>query len=345
MSDYSVSIVVPIFNTSQYLHQCISSVLQQTLSSVEIILVNDGSTDNSLEICEQYQKENSDKIKIINKENGGLTSAWKAGCMAASAEYIGFVDSDDTIVPNMFEKLYMRARKDGADIVCCGLLHVYEEESHKSWMEEPLYKEDYYEVSGNPDKFYSILINDGSFMGRGIQACRYTKLVKRELVIEQMPLCSNQISIGEDLQFTLCMFSAAEKISIVHDFYPYIYRTNSDSMTMKYDPDYLNKIILLKENLLRISEHYKRYDFYTQIINDFICLTILHIKGCIYKRPGLKYAEYIRDIDTIRSDPNVEEALKNYRMKRLNVSEKLFIFWLKYRFYHLIVLSIKIYFR
>lgn len=113
-----ISIIVPVYNVEQYLRDCIDSILNQTFKDFELILVNDGSTDNSLEICKRY-KDIDDRICIIDKKNGGLSSARNAGLDIAKGEYIGFVDSDDYIHPQMYELLYNQIIKNKADISMC----------------------------------------------------------------------------------------------------------------------------------------------------------------------------------------------------------------------------------
>ena len=119
MKEPLISIIVPIYNMQDYLEKCVKSIQQQTYKNIEIILVNDGSTDSSKEICEKLKNEDS-RIKIINKDNGGLSSAKNAGINAATGDYIGFVDSDDHIEKNMYEFLYNLIIRNDADISICG---------------------------------------------------------------------------------------------------------------------------------------------------------------------------------------------------------------------------------
>ena len=112
-----VSVIIPIYNTEKYLRKCLDSVCNQTLSDIEIICVNDCSTDNSLEILEEYASKDN-RIKLIDfKENKGAAVARNAGIDEAKGEYIGFVDSDDFIDLDFYEKLYNKAVKSGADCV------------------------------------------------------------------------------------------------------------------------------------------------------------------------------------------------------------------------------------
>ncbi|MDD4036128.1 MAG: glycosyltransferase [Bacilli bacterium] len=121
---FKISIIIPVYNTEQYLKKCIESILNQTIDGIEVIIVNDGSTDNSLDIINKYQKKYNN-IVVINQPNSGQGSARNAALDIARGEYIGFVDSDDWVNPEMYEKLYKRAKDDGSDIVVCDFVNVY----------------------------------------------------------------------------------------------------------------------------------------------------------------------------------------------------------------------------
>ena len=107
MNNIKVSVIVPVYNCEKYLKKCLDSLVNQTLKDIEIICVNDGSTDNSGRILEEYTDS---RIKIITKENGGLSSARNAGIAVAKGEYLGFVDSDDWVDLDFYEKLYNTAK-------------------------------------------------------------------------------------------------------------------------------------------------------------------------------------------------------------------------------------------
>lgn len=124
-----VSIVVPVYNVENYLNECMNSIVDQTLKEIEIICVNDGSTDNSAAILEEYARKDS-RIKVIHKENGGYGSAINVGMEAAAGEYIGIVDSDDKILPEMYERLYAVAKESDLDVV---------KSDHYMWCGEKLY--------------------------------------------------------------------------------------------------------------------------------------------------------------------------------------------------------------
>jgi len=115
-----ISVIIPVYNVENYLEKCLLSVMWQTFNDIEIICVNDGSTDNSRIILEKYQKRDS-RIKIIDKENGGLSSARNAGMKVATGEFYSFIDSDDWIENTMLEKLYNNITSLNTDISICAV--------------------------------------------------------------------------------------------------------------------------------------------------------------------------------------------------------------------------------
>lgn len=129
METPKISVIVPVYNTRPYLEQCLDSILTQTLTDIEIICVNDGSQDDSQSILERYIAADP-RVRVMKKENGGLSSARNAGMGLARGDYIAFVDSDDFIAPNMMEALYTRAEETGADITI-GDLFLYDHRSGK----------------------------------------------------------------------------------------------------------------------------------------------------------------------------------------------------------------------
>ena len=124
MEKPKVSIIVPIYNAEEELRKSVDSILAQTEKNIEIILIDDGSKDQSLKICEQYAEMDS-RIRVIHQENAGVSSARNKGILAAMGEYLGFVDSDDWIESDMYEALLTEARRTEADVVMCDVTTVY----------------------------------------------------------------------------------------------------------------------------------------------------------------------------------------------------------------------------
>lgn len=119
-----ISVIVPVFNVEPYLHQCVDSIVKQTYRDIEIILIDDGSSDKSGEICDAYEKRDH-RVRVFHTDNRGLSAARNLGIQEAKGEYIAFVDSDDWIETSMYELLYKRIQESGADISVCGVWYEY----------------------------------------------------------------------------------------------------------------------------------------------------------------------------------------------------------------------------
>ena len=122
-----VSIIVPVYNVEKYLRKCLNSLVNQTLTDIEVILVNDGSKDKSQEIINEFKEKYPEKIKAFETVNGGAAKARNYALEHVTGEYIGFVDSDDYVEEDMYEKLYNKAIEENAEIVCCNYYRVQEE--------------------------------------------------------------------------------------------------------------------------------------------------------------------------------------------------------------------------
>jgi glycosyltransferase involved in cell wall biosynthesis len=327
-----VSIIVPVYNVEKYLKRCITSIQKQTMAELEIILVDDGATDASGEMCDEFAKSDS-RIHVIHNENGGLTSAWKAGVIKATGKFVGFVDSDDWIDADMFETLYMKAEETDADLTICGLVYEFEDGVTQTKTESSKLIGKVYERKDIETQIYPSLMSDGSFFGRTIQPARVTKLYKRQILMDNMKYCSDLVSIGEDLQITFPVLCDANKVCMIENYYPYHYWINEKSMTGKHDENYVGKIAETMNQLLNISVQKNVYDFSTQITNDFLCLTILGIKNEVMKNYRAGFWTVIRNLKRIFNMPEVREAIEAYEMPKLSMAEKIYINLIRYRLY------------
>lgn len=327
-----VSIVVPVYNVEKYLERCVTSIQRQTMTELEIILVDDGATDTSGRMCDALAKSDS-RIQVIHKENGGLTSAWKAGVQQASGKFVGFVDSDDWIDPDMFENLYKKAEETDSDLTICGLVYEFEDGVTESKTESSKLLGKLYERKDIEAEIYPTLLSDGSFFGRTIQPARVTKLYKRQIVVDNMKHCSDLVSIGEDLQITFPVLCDANRVCMIENYYPYHYWINEKSMTGKHDENYVGKIAETMNQLLNISVQKNIYDFSTQIINDFLCLTILGIKNEIMRNYKSGFRAVIKNLKRIFNMPEVREAIAIYDMPGLSLAERIYIKLIRYRLY------------
>jgi len=220
-----ISIIVPIYNIERYLPICLNSIISQTYTNLEIILVDDGSTDNCGELCDRYAKQDN-RIQVIHKENGGLVSARKAGMQAATGLFIAYVDGDDWIEPDMYECMYHRMITENVDIVMCGR---YEDVGNAV-------KEVYHDIDeGKYGKqeliqdIYPRMIVGDSFFEWCIFPGVWDKLFRRECIESFQMAVDERIVMGED---AACVYPAllhADSIYVVHECL-YHYRQSTSSM-------------------------------------------------------------------------------------------------------------------
>lgn len=165
-----ISIIVPVYKVEKYLEKCVDSILAQTFTDFELILVDDGSPDRSGAMCDEYAQKDS-RVRVIHKENGGLSSARNAGIDVAKGRYLGFVDSDDYIAADMYELLYQEITQSQADLAICGIYDVYEGKP-------PKIKKKIHEVVSPEEALLLIL------QGNIISVHAYNKLYKKNLFDE-----------------------------------------------------------------------------------------------------------------------------------------------------------------
>lgn len=241
-----VSVIVPIYNAEKYLHICIQSILEQTLKDIEVILVNDGSTDNSSKIAEQFSR-NDDRIVFINISNQGASNARNIGIKEARGEYIGFVDSDDWIESTMFEELYISGSLHNCDIVICDHEFKYSKNGVKRG----------YEVSQNTlldrNKIEDEILS-GIITGNFNTTC-WDKIYKRELLIDNK-IYFKQLPKFEDLIFLMNVFSYAKRTFYIPRKL-YNYRVVEGSLSNKYYNNYLDLILNVHQEKLKYIKKWK----------------------------------------------------------------------------------------
>ncbi len=231
-----VSILVPVYNVSKYLRQCLDSLVNQTLSDIEIICVNDGSTDESGKILQEYAAVDS-RIVVVNKANGGLPSARNAGLDVARGKYVGFVDGDDYVDSDMYRKMYNAAIANHADIVVCGGHLFPKEEKASQWLKDVLSPRDITYRAGGEEALYS---------ERGAKPFLWRDLIKKQLIDEHNFRLDESIVVGEDQAFQFKVFPAAKRVTFISDKL-YYYRYSRPESIMN-EPQY-------KDYGARISKH------------------------------------------------------------------------------------------
>ena len=244
-----LSVIVPIYKVEPYLRRCIDSICCQTLPEIEIILVDDGSPDNCGKICDEYAAHDP-RIRVIHKENGGLSSARNAGIAIAQADIIGFVDSDDWIEPDMFSMLYQNLIKEDADIAVCGYY------AHKCGQ---------IQVKGNAEHFSQAngeaIQSIYQLSGSGLVV--WNKLFRKHLFDDiRFP----EGRIFEDVFVTVRLIDTAKKV--VFDLQPkYHYMIRNDSLSKQF----------------RLPGSYDLIDSYLDNYN-YVCKKHPNLSGLVWKR-------------------------------------------------------------
>lgn len=239
-----LSVIIPVYNRMEYIDKCVESVMNQTYKNIEIILVDDGSTDGSGEICDGYAKKDV-RITVVHQKNGGQMSARKSGVEKAGGEVATFVDSDDWIEPDMYERM-MAAYMDGKpDMVTSGLIFEYGE-----WKNICLdgIEAGVYERDAIRHEIFPRLIHDKKTRRQGITASLCNKLLKVSMLKKIMDTADTQLTLGEDGAIVYVFTGQADKISILHNVW-YHYIQHGDSMIHTYDIGSFEKIYRLKNSL------------------------------------------------------------------------------------------------
>ncbi|MFJ7728150.1 glycosyltransferase [Neobacillus sp. NPDC097160] len=285
-----VSIIVPVYNVEAYLERCITSLFNQTLQDIEIILVNDGSNDKCGEICEKFAKEDS-RIKVIHKLNEGLSSARNSGLNNANGTYIGFIDADDWVEKQMFEVLVNNATTHNSDIVVCNYRSAYCFEKPQNSKACLTLDDGLIDVSKIGLSRYIL----DFFLPFKHAYCVWNKLYKHDLIKRHnIRFEPNQDIYAEDLLFNLYYFCHTRLISTTPEvFVNYFKRSNSLS-------SFPNALLSRLTKLVKRFENYANNNNF----NDVVRITIPSI-FCEQVLSSLDYFYHSKDIDY------VEKCLKD----------------------------------
>lgn len=273
MNQAKISVIIPIYNVEKYLYKSIESVINQTYKNLEIILIDDGSIDNSSQICDEWKKKDN-RIKVIHKENGGVSSARNLGLEKATGSYIAFLDPDDYIEATMYEKLYNSILKNNSNLAMCGFKFVYENNHNEKIVNEinlPKIVE---------NNIYPYLLNIGyiekenQLHTQNIMGCVWRALFSKELLNN---LYFEKLAVCEDLAFIIDVFDRKPKVSIVNEpLYSYLQRNNSyvhsyNEQKIKQRINAYKTIIPKIENKVN-TDNINAYKFhiYASIINELL---------------------------------------------------------------------------
>lgn len=296
-----LSVIVPIYNSQKYLCECIESILRQEYDNLEIILVNDGSTDNSYEICKRYE-ENDKRIKVIDQNNRGIMLARLSGFRVSRGEYIGFVDSDDWIASDMYKKLMDVAEEKDCDIVSMGYTLVRGGELRQ---EDDATIFGLFEKGKNMNIVLSNMMYDKGRKRRGVHPALWSKVFRRTLLqtIYDNFKVHERITMGEDAAIFYPCCLKAKSVFIMKE-YQYYYRIHSESTCRTMNINTFYEIHAFYRHMTNILlEFDQRYDLLKQLkqyVWSFVDSGLrqvfdIHIEG-VYIFP---YARIERNADIV----------------------------------------------
>ena len=317
------SVIVPVYNVEEYLPACVESVLNQTFSDFELILVDDGSPDRCGEICDIYKKKDS-RIKVIHKQNGGLSSARKAGIQVAEGDYVFNLDSDDLIENDTLEYAYNKIIATNCEIVAFSYRWVQKGKTvnvTNDGIDEGLY-----EGADIKKHIYPRLLMDKNM--NHISYYLSGKAVKRELLTPHQLNVSDKISLGEDLCCVIPCYLNAKSV-YVSKKEAYLYTVRADSLSKEFKT---KQIYLIEDVINEISKNdtEKIVDFEKQLCrySCFMCFAIL---------ASAAEGNYFKSIGAIKK--SIKNSLHSEKIKcaefeNISVKSKITIFLMKKNCYH-----------
>lgn len=291
-----ISVIVPVYNAQAYLRECVDSILSQTYQHIEVILVDDASTDDSGRICDDYG-EQDERVRVVHKENGGPGSACVAGMKAASGDYYMFVDSDDYVEPDTLSGMAAHLTRQEGEIVCCNHL---QEKQKKT---EPVYS----------------AIAPGVYQGDKLEREIKQRLVGRQQRIlpmsRCMKLCSKSVFEGNEKYYDYrvrfaedsnMMYPAmlnSTRIVVMEDALYYHYRYVESSMIHRYDKGIYDSLQRVIACMMRVAID-KQVPGGEQAVNRECCYMLLYVMKNELRNPDSGYRKRIREI--FGSDENRE---------------------------------------
>jgi len=320
-----VSVIVPVYNAEKYLAECIESILCQDYPSVEVVLVNDGSSDGSLSVCRRYECE---RVVVVDKPNGGVSSARNVGLLSATGSLLAFVDSDDRLTPDSISLLADALDRSGADLACGSLSLDYGGRlvPHPLRLGAGEYE---------PEELLGRFIDDGTMSGFMLgSVC--ASLYKKEIVDRFGIRFSERIRLNEDGLFNLEYVLRAKKVAVIPDFI-YNYRQYGGSSSKKTGDLYrLN--LEIKRHICSLACDGVRYDFGGQLQAREVVIALWEI---INLPVGTGIAEGRRFIAKCIARAEVREGLKHLDFSRMPRYKQLYAVLIRWRMSLALCLLIK----
>ncbi len=286
-----LSVIIPVYNVEKYLKECIDSVLNQSYKDIEIILIDDGSTDSSGTICDYYAQRDT-RVRVLHKKNEGLVRARKSGVELVNSPYVTYVDSDDWIDSDMYETMMNEMLRTNADMACCAIT---KETSAGSFVLKNEIPSGYYDG----DKLNIVkgkALYSGEYFKNGLFPAVWNKIYRLELLKSNQMRVNDVLRMGEDAMCTYSMLFDCSSVLIMNEIAPYHYRRMDATMSNSYDKHYFERIVVLMQELHEVFGKKSSYLIQRQL--EFYQLYLI--------------AMGIRQEFSLKRD-GIREGLKKYR--------------------------------
>ena len=316
-----VSVIVPVYNAEKYLAECVDSILAQSLRDIEVILVDDGSTDASPALCDAYM-EKDHRVRVIHKANGRAASARNAGLKIAQGEYVAFVDSDDWIAPDMYEKMLAA----GADVCLCDYVRFRGEQEFP--FTQPNIREGYYDKEQIRTEVYPHLVMDG--VEYPVTISNWVMLTKRALIVENELSYREDIWISEDAPFGSEVLYCANSFAYLKGQRFYHYRTTEGSASKTYKPWWWASSLKINEETESFFGNCADYDFTQQIKSNMFYLARAEIYYILAEK-SLSRKEQNKKIRAVMNHPRVVRMMNGYDVTGLPLSFKALYWCIRYK--------------
>lgn len=298
--NYKISIIIPVYNSRKYLEQSIDSVLKQTYGNIELLLIDDESSDGSGEICDRYAGQDS-RVRVIHQKNGGCTAASLTGLSAASGDYCMFVDSDDYVDADMLKEMTQHLVGKKGEIVCCNYML---EKSKETIPAICIAKPGVYEGVRLQTEIKDRLLGNEE---RQLPFSRCMKLYEKSVFEGNKKYCDTEIFMGEDFNLVYPALLDCSRLVIMEGSLFYHYRFVETSMVHRYNPNILENVERSRSLWQRVSEG-KGVKGNAEAMDREYCLMLILVMKNELRNPDKNYLQRTQEIFT---KPEIREKIVN----------------------------------
>lgn len=315
-----IAVIIPVYNTAEYLPKCMDNVLASKFKSMEIILVDDGSTDGkSPSLCDDYASADP-RVRVIRKENGGLQSAWIEGVKASTASYLSFIDSDDWIDSEFFEELYAHTSQAFKSCEIISSDYIIEKQNER--------KEVHHMVSCGQhfgedlDNIKSRLLGEEQ---RTVILSRCMKLISRKLITDNLKYCDSAIRLGEDVNITIPALCDCKRLYVTDKCY-YHYRTVTTSISHSHNTEILDNIKLLCDTCSDVMSEKGIENARTQADREYLRLMFVYVKNEL----RAQYPGVLSAVRATLMEKSLRDKILKTKLEVSNKANKLIYFGIKH---------------